>query len=50
MTKHIGFTALKNKVAREYMKKGYSRRKAEKIGTETAGKMRGYIDRKKKGG
>ena len=37
--KHIGFEKLSERVAREYERKGYSRKRAELIGRETAGKV-----------
>lgn len=40
-----GFNKLKNKVTREYEKKGYSKEKAQQIGRATAGK----VAREKKG-
>lgn len=36
---HLGFDKLKNKIKKEYEKKGDSPEKAEKIGEETAGKV-----------
>ena len=37
--KHIGFGALSKRVAKEYQRKGYSKKAAEKFGKETAGKV-----------
>lgn len=34
-----GFTRLKTRVAREYERKGYSRKRAQHIGRATAGKV-----------
>lgn len=34
-----GFRKLKNKVARSYEKKGYSKKRAQRIGAATAGKV-----------
>ncbi|MEM3426607.1 MAG: hypothetical protein QXI42_12525 [Thermoproteota archaeon] len=37
--KHIGFEALARKVEMEYIRKGYPRAEARRIGIETAGKV-----------
>lgn len=34
-----GFNKLKNRIAREYEQKGYSKQRAQKIGRATAGKV-----------
>lgn len=41
--KHIGFDSLAARIEKEYEKKGYSKKKAKKIGIETAGKVRGEL-------
>ena len=38
-SKHIGFSALAERVTREYERKGVSKKHAEEIGKETAGKV-----------
>lgn len=44
--KHIGFNSLARKVAREYERKGYSKKAAMRFGKKTAGKVWGEQHRR----
>lgn len=47
---HLGFESLEQRVEKEYLKKGYSKARAEKAGKGTAAKVHREKEAKKHGG